>query len=553
MRRLFYFVFLCVFTLVSCAESEVLDDSSANVESESRSLVEFSAGVATRVVGDAWEVGDRVGLYDNGSVVQKEYEILNAQSGAMGAVLSSDEILHTGDASSYYAYYPYIENLTGTLLSVDLSDQSNLLIDDLLWSNVEDYSDSDVVLEFAHQLVKLNFEVTTTSGSDISSISISCSNVAQSSSFDLMSGGWLSTVIGDLELSVDVESNLRYASASATLIPMDDISNVVVAFEYEGITFSYTPRAEDSAWCGGEEYTYSITIEDGMVEIPVESIVLDQSSIDTYLGESPRLIATVYPEDAPLNDLVWTFSTYNIVTVDDDGYLTPIMSGTTTITVSSLSYPDVKATCEVSVSVQTRDIALWDYLYDDMSYSETYNPNKELLGVVYSLDDDAQGGYVLSMSQRGGTWGITATEYATDTSNGRVNMAIIQALDATFSDYGAMSWCYNLNSDPTFTYTSDMMNVWYMPSKTEIKSILTIIFVNSGDGGEAINAKITAAGGTAFAVSTNYYSSTSNTTYDKPEYAVCSYSSTTGVYTVSSFGSDATASRQTRAIYNFEF
>ena len=78
----------------------------------------------------------------------------------------------------------------------------------------------------------------------------------------------------------------------------------------------------------------------------VQSVVLDNSTLELHVGESSKLNATVLPENATDKSVTWTSSNNSVATVDTNGNVTAVSLGTATITAKS---GDVTAGCEVKV------------------------------------------------------------------------------------------------------------------------------------------------------------------------------------------------------------
>ena len=81
---------------------------------------------------------------------------------------------------------------------------------------------------------------------------------------------------------------------------------------------------------------------------PVTSISIEPSPAALDKGQTLALVATVN-EDATNKNVTWSSADESIVSVDAEGVVTGVEYGTTTITVTSESNPEVTATCEVTV------------------------------------------------------------------------------------------------------------------------------------------------------------------------------------------------------------
>ncbi len=103
-----------------------------------------------------------------------------------------------------------------------------------------------------------------------------------------------------------------------------------------------------------DEYT------DIKVFIPVESVMVSQSSAVMKVGEGLTLTATVLPEGATDIDVVWSSDNESVATVSEGGYVEAIKEGEAIITASSSN--GISASCQVTVSA--REIRMEAILLD---------------------------------------------------------------------------------------------------------------------------------------------------------------------------------------------
>ena len=84
----------------------------------------------------------------------------------------------------------------------------------------------------------------------------------------------------------------------------------------------------------------------------VESITLDKTELVIYVGDDPvSLTATVLPNNATDKSLTWTSSSPSVATVDSDGKVTAVSSGSTKISVRANDDSNVSAACMVTVKL----------------------------------------------------------------------------------------------------------------------------------------------------------------------------------------------------------
>ena len=77
-------------------------------------------------------------------------------------------------------------------------------------------------------------------------------------------------------------------------------------------------------------------------------VELDKNELELFVDDTEQLIATIVPENATNKKVSWESSNPNVATVDENGVVTAILSGKTTITVTTKDGKH-QATCEVSV------------------------------------------------------------------------------------------------------------------------------------------------------------------------------------------------------------
>ena len=109
-------------------------------------------------------------------------------------------------------------------------------------------------------------------------------------------------------------------------------------------TATITATANDGS---GVKASCVVTVEKKVVA--VSSITLSQSSATMIEGETLSLTATVKPTDATNKGITWSSSNMSVATVDDNGKVTAVASGTTYITATANDGSGVSASCEVTV------------------------------------------------------------------------------------------------------------------------------------------------------------------------------------------------------------
>lgn len=96
------------------------------------------------------------------------------------------------------------------------------------------------------------------------------------------------------------------------------------------------------------DFSYSITVT--VEKIALESISLESAEAEIAIGEIMRLEVELYPENASERALVWNSLRPDILTVDNDGTITPISEGEAIVTVSSKENPEILASIKITVT-----------------------------------------------------------------------------------------------------------------------------------------------------------------------------------------------------------
>ena len=79
----------------------------------------------------------------------------------------------------------------------------------------------------------------------------------------------------------------------------------------------------------------------------ITKIVLNKSSLNLVANNIAQLSATITPSNATLSDIYWVSDNPAIASVDQNGKVTGLKTGITTITAMAIDGSGVKATCEV--------------------------------------------------------------------------------------------------------------------------------------------------------------------------------------------------------------
>jgi len=129
-------------------------------------------------------------------------------------------------------------------------------------------------------------------------------------------------------------------SSSAPAVATVDTSGLVTAVATGSATITVT--TED----GGFTATCAVTVT--TVSVPVTGVKLDKDTLTLSIGGKETLTAQIDPANATNKAVTWSSSNTAIATVDANGVVTAVASGTATITVTTAD-GGFTATCTVTV------------------------------------------------------------------------------------------------------------------------------------------------------------------------------------------------------------
>ncbi len=118
--------------------------------------------------------------------------------------------------------------------------------------------------------------------------------------------------------------------------------NIAIVDEDGNVTARSLGETVITARCGEATANCRISV----VPTPAERIILNTESAQLKVGENIRLEVTVLPEDATDKTVTWSAEDPNIAIVDDNGNVSAVSLGETTITARC---GEVSASCRVSV------------------------------------------------------------------------------------------------------------------------------------------------------------------------------------------------------------
>ncbi len=153
------------------------------------------------------------------------------------------------------------------------------------------------------------------------------------------------------------EANLRFGETlqlTATLLPDDAIDKWVVwsssdtgvvTVDETGLVVAVSVGTAVVTATSANGLTAECTVT--VVPTPVESVTLNHAEANLRFGETLQLTATLLPDDATERTVTWASSDAGVATVDENGLVTAVATGTAVITATTVNA--LKADCVIKV------------------------------------------------------------------------------------------------------------------------------------------------------------------------------------------------------------
>ena len=150
--------------------------------------------------------------------------------------------------------------------------------------------------------------------------------------------GKTSTLTATISPDYATYMNVTWSSSDESVATVDNNGQVTaVAIGHATIT-AYSADASNTATC-------EVTV----CQL-VQSITLNHTELEMYEGDDPvTLVATVLPDEYTMKNLTWSSSYPLVATVDADGKVNAVSTGSTMITVKVNDGSNVSAACMVTV------------------------------------------------------------------------------------------------------------------------------------------------------------------------------------------------------------
>ena len=262
-------------------------------------------GLQTRVVGQTWTANDAIGIFaiehdtpppalSTGVIFNNHSNVrfhTAATNGNFRATNPAEAIIFPllPDALDFIAYYPYRATLTNFTFPVNVADQTTQTLQsalDLLWVRTNDHDGGTpiVPLEFGRRMSLLELTITAGTGiTDLTGLTVEVEGLRTNGTMNLVNGIVTPNgTAGTIDALVDVAGSNTTATATAILIPTQNLNNATVRFTLGTLEFEWSPPNETLGM--GMKYVYSFTLSGD----PLPRLTPDGAIIGPWLpGNTP--------------------------------------------------------------------------------------------------------------------------------------------------------------------------------------------------------------------------------------------------------------------------
>ena len=175
------------------------------------------------------------------------------------------------------------------------------------------------------------------------------------------------------------DKTVTWSSSDETVATVDQTGKVSAVAPGEAVI---------TAKAGDKTDTCTVTVKKKETpDVPVDSITLNLSQLTLYVGDSETLTATILPEDAAGYKLTWSSLSPSIATVDENGKVTAIAPGATTVAVQA---GGKTAVCTVTVKEKPSGITGVGFDKDKVSIKVGQSDNLVVVIIPDGAGADAE-------------------------------------------------------------------------------------------------------------------------------------------------------------------
>lgn len=252
--------------------------------------------VATRATGTSWDAGDAIGVYainagqdlsESGIYDGKANIKHNTPGDGKFTAVAEGIIFPKNGNLDFIAYYPFNATINEYKYAINVANQTKSADIDVLYSDNAkgaNIDNSTVDLNFKHKLSQLILNVSIGDGvNSLNGLTSKIEGFKVDGSMNLVDGVVTTgTTVADITPVIVNEQTT--ATATAIVVPGQNLSSVKVLFTLNGQVYEWTPESQDLE--SGKKYTYKLKLStSGLVVVDPSGTIEDWIEGNTGSGD----------------------------------------------------------------------------------------------------------------------------------------------------------------------------------------------------------------------------------------------------------------------------
>lgn len=239
----------------------------------------------------------------------------------------------------------------------------------------------------------------------------------------------LSTIIIPKNVELICEYAFKYCSSLKVVVCLNPIPPRVISDAFTGVSIREAELQvpayvlEDYKNAAVWKNFGTITPLDIEETLPQSIVISGIPDRPIRPSESIQLSAQVLPEDAFSQSVVWSSSKTSVASITQDGFVIAISEGSTTITVYVEDYPEISASCVITVSNHDLEIEAEEILLNTTSESLQVGETVQLVATV--LPEDASNNTLIWESSDASIAEVDANGLVTAIDEGEATITVI--------------------------------------------------------------------------------------------------------------------------------
>ena len=178
-----------------------------------------------------------------------------------------------------------------------------------------------------------------------------------------------------LQISTSIKEKITYEYASSD----EAVATVSAKGVVKGLTKGEATITCSAVTASGKKYSFKTNV---IVVEPIKKIKVAEKDFNLAIGIEWPLTPVITPENATMQEIEWSSSNEKVATISDDGIITTLSKGRTTITAKAKDGSNIKG--QININVKEYDLIITTKKGEDIEYVT----GSGMFGIGYSSKND---------------------------------------------------------------------------------------------------------------------------------------------------------------------